>query len=127
LIDVWRRGEWLNPQNRPDWCDIGSAGRFTISADGGRFDRHFHDAPELWFIGSGDALVAIGDESTCVGPGDIVLTPAGVVHDIVEMYAPVSGFFCHPFGDHVHKHADPHDASGHEVLLVPRPADVPPT
>jgi mannose-6-phosphate isomerase-like protein (cupin superfamily) len=125
LIDVWRRGEWLNPQSRPDWCDIGSAGRFAIDADGGRFDRHFHDAAELWFIGAGQALVSIGDESTYVGPGDIVLTQPGVVHDIVEMYEPLSGFFCHPSGNHAHRHAELRDADGHDVPLRPRPTDFP--
>jgi mannose-6-phosphate isomerase-like protein (cupin superfamily) len=124
-MHVWRTGEWLNPHDRPSWCDIGSAGRFAIPSSDGRFDRHFHEAPELWFISDGRARVSVGDESSYVGPGDIVLTPPGVVHDIVEMYEPLSGFFCHPSGDHAHRHASADDAAGHEVPLLPRPADFP--
>ena len=35
----------LGSGNRPEWCDVTSAGIFKVPRDG-RFDRHYHDFEE---------------------------------------------------------------------------------
>ncbi|MFF5209519.1 hypothetical protein [Streptosporangium sp. NPDC000396] len=48
----------LTAENRPNGCPASSAGMFVIRADGtARFDRHYHDIGEFWFIASGKGTV----------------------------------------------------------------------
>jgi mannose-6-phosphate isomerase-like protein (cupin superfamily) len=128
-VPVYEPGSWLNPENRPEGVGIATAGRFAVPVDGGRFDRHFHDDHELWFITEGKALIETDGERRYVQAGDIVLTEAGVTHDIVEVYETVRGFFTetgHPVGGRVgHLHASETDAAGHDVPALPLPADFP--
>ncbi|MGO3886604.1 MAG: AraC family ligand binding domain-containing protein, partial [Mycetocola sp.] len=103
-MPILRQGQWLHPGDRPDWCEIGTIGRFSIPFGGGRFDRHHHDDHEIWFIAAGKGKVAVGDTEHYVSAGDIVLIQAGLDHDIVEVYEPLSGFFTetgHPGGGRV--------------------------
>lgn len=126
---MYTPASWLNSDNRPAWCNITAAGRFSVSVHGGRFERHYHDGPELWFVSSGKARIRIGADESYVGTGDIVLTRAGDVHDIVEVYETLTGFFCEtetPIGGRSgHLYVDEADATGHDVRALPLPADFP--
>ncbi|WP_223693264.1 cupin domain-containing protein [Leifsonia poae] len=128
-MPVFRPGSWLNPESRPDGCGTATAGRFAVPLAGGRFDRHFHDDDELWFFTAGKAKILLDGSEQYVQAGDIVLSPAGAPHDIVEVYEEVRGFFSetgHPVGGRVgHLHTSEEDAAGHVVPARPLPADFP--
>lgn len=47
----------LQEGNRPDWCQVTSAGVFRVSTQRGWFDCHYHDFPEYWLIFKGKAKV----------------------------------------------------------------------
>ena len=122
-------GNWLNPDNRPEWAEIATIGRFAVAPEGGRFDRHFHDDHEVWFIWEGKGKVFLEGAERYVQAGDIVLTRAGDTHDIVEVYETLRGFFTetgHPAGGRTgHLHASDDDTAGHDVPALPLPADFP--
>ena len=128
-MPVYATGEWLGPHNRSDGAGAVSAGRFAIPLDGGRFDRHFHDDDELWFIVEGKAKIVVAGVEHYVRAGDIVLNPAGQSHDVVEVYEALRGFFSetgHPLGGRSgHLHENEADAAGHDVPARPLPADFP--
>jgi mannose-6-phosphate isomerase-like protein (cupin superfamily) len=128
-VPVIEPGSWLHPENRPDWAEIATIGRFAIPVDGGRFDRHFHDDHEVWFLWEGKAKILIEGEERYVQAGDIVLTRAGDTHDFVEVYETVRGFFTetgHPSGGRTgHLHHTETDAAGHVVAAAELPADFP--
>lgn len=120
----------LAPDNRPPWCEAVGIGVFRIRA-GAVFDPHFHDFPEYWLIYEGKATVGVGDETHYVQSGDVVCTPAGAVHDIVEIYEELEAFYLEeplpPGGQIGHQHRDERDAAGHEIRLVALPPDFPST
>jgi mannose-6-phosphate isomerase-like protein (cupin superfamily) len=103
----------LDAANRPAGCPASSAGQFVIRADGtARFDRHYHDFAEFWLVAAGRGTLNVGDQHHLVQPGDIIYTPAGVEHDIVNvtdelrifwLSAPVPDGGC---GAHLHRHPD---------------------
>ncbi|KQQ53064.1 AraC family ligand binding domain-containing protein [Plantibacter sp. Leaf314] len=128
-MPVIEPGSWVHPGSKPDWSEIGTIGRFAVSVDGGRFDRHHHDDHEIWFIAEGKGKVFVDGAERYVQSGDIVLTQAGDTHDIVEVYETIRGFFTEtglPTGGRVgHLHADESDAAGHVVTALPVPADFP--
>ena len=128
-MPVLEPGTWLHPENRPDWCDIATIGRFAVSVDGGRFDRHFHDDHEVWFISEGKAKILVDGGERYVQAGDIVLIRGGDPHDFVEVYESVRGFFTEtglPTGGRTgHLHSPDEDAAGHDVPAFPVPADFP--
>ncbi|MEU4234875.1 cupin domain-containing protein [Nonomuraea sp. NPDC026600] len=73
-------------ENRPPDLPAHSAGRFRLRADGtSRFDRHFHDFDEFWFVAAGHGTLLVGEETMDVQPGDIVFTAAGVTHDVLAV------------------------------------------
>jgi hypothetical protein len=119
-MPVVRTSEGLmGPGNRPEWCRVTAAGRFTVPARGGRFDRHYHDCAEYWLIYQGQAKVMTEGIEYLVGPGDIVCTEAGQEHDVVQVYEDLGAFF---FEDELriggtsgHLHCHPSAAGGHEV------------
>ncbi|MDI2124947.1 cupin domain-containing protein [Yinghuangia seranimata] len=119
-------GERLTPETRPPGCRVSSAGRFRVAVDGtGRFDRHYHDFDEYWFVQSGTGTVRIGDVCYQVRPGDILFTKAGTAHDITAVTG--SGdleifwlWWPGPPGVRVGKlHHPPADAVGHPVPFLP--------
>ncbi|MGA1836586.1 AraC family ligand binding domain-containing protein [Herbiconiux sp. 11R-BC] len=128
-MPVYEPGTWLNPDNRPEWCEIGTVGRFAVPVEGGRFDRHHHDDHEIWFISAGKAKILTDGAERYVQAGDIVVTQAGDTHDVVEVYESITGFFTetgHPAGGRTgHLHASEQDAAGHAVPARPLPADFP--
>ncbi|HJR98286.1 MAG TPA: cupin domain-containing protein [Actinomycetota bacterium] len=111
----------LSVEARPSWSDVTSAGVFRVEP-GGRFDRHFHDCDEYWLLFHGRARVVVGAGSHEVGPGDIVCTPTGTVHDVVGVYEALEGFWFEgatPEGGRVgHLHETASDAEGHEVEVL---------
>ena len=128
-MPVIEPGSWVHPGSKPDWSEIATIGRFAVSVDGGRFDRHHHDDHEIWFITEGKGKVLVDGGERYVQSGDIVLTQAGDTHDIVEVYETIRGFFTEtglPAGGRVgHLHANEEDAAGHVVTALPLPADFP--
>lgn len=107
---------------RPDWSGLTAVGFFGLDAEG-RFDRHYHDCDEYWLIIEGQATVRSGGQDYLVGPGDLVCTPAGDEHDILETYSDLRGFFLEgplPGGGRPgHLHRDPTYAAGHPVPRKP--------
>ena len=108
----------LGSDNRPEWCDVTSAGIFKVPRDG-RFDRHYHDFEEYWLIFKGRAKVMSEDQEYIVGKGDIVCTAAGDEHDVIEIYEDLEAFYfegpCPPGGKVGHLHKNPELAKGHVV------------
>jgi mannose-6-phosphate isomerase-like protein (cupin superfamily) len=119
----------LAPDNRPPWCDVAGIGVFRIRPDA-TFDPHFHDFHEYWLIYEGKGKVRIGNEVHYVQAGDVVCTPAGSVHDIVEIYEELEAFYFEeapsPDGRLGHRHRHEGDAIGHSVPVAPLPEDFPP-
>jgi mannose-6-phosphate isomerase-like protein (cupin superfamily) len=128
-MPIYPPGQWVNPESRPGSAGPATAGRFSIALEGARFDRHHHEVDELWFISSGKAKILLEGVESYVQDGDIVLAPAGTVHDIVEVYEPVHGFFSetgHPAGGRTgHRYEPESDAAGHDVPALPLPGDFP--
>ena len=110
----------LSVDARPSWSDVTSAGTFRVEP-GGRFDRHFHDCDEYWLVFAGHARVLVGSRTFDVGPGDIVCTATGTVHDVVAVRETLEAFWFEgstPEGGRIgHLHETPDDANGH---VVPR-------
>lgn len=119
----------LTAGNRPDWCQVTSAGVFRVPTDGGRFDCHFHDCDEYWLVFAGKARVMTEGEEYYVMPGDTVCTRAGDEHDVVAVYEDLEAFYFEdatPAGGRTgHLHRDPDKAQGHPVPARPVPQDFP--
>jgi mannose-6-phosphate isomerase-like protein (cupin superfamily) len=119
----------MGPNNRPGWCEVTGMGNFRIR-EGAIFDRHFHDSPEYWLFYEGRAKVTVGDDAFYVQAGDVVCTPAGSSHDIVEIYEELEGFYLEERlpedGSIGHQHRDEAESHGHAVPFVPLPDDFPP-
>jgi mannose-6-phosphate isomerase-like protein (cupin superfamily) len=118
----------MGPTNRPKWCEVVGMGNFRIRADA-IFDRHFHDSPEYWLFYEGKGKVMVGDDAYYVQAGDVVCTPAGASHDIVEIYEELEGFYLEEKlpedGSIGHRYRDGAEAEGHPVPLKPLPSDFP--
>ncbi|GGM37414.1 hypothetical protein GCM10007977_043540 [Dactylosporangium sucinum] len=128
-VPIYTPSDWLHDATRPPAAPFGSAGRFAVPLHGGRFDRHFHDTAELWFVAEGRAKILVDGAERYVQSGDIVLTLAGDEHDFIEVYETVRGFFAEspvpPGGRGGHRHTDPGLAAGHDVPTRPLPGDFP--
>jgi Cupin domain len=130
-MTVVRLGEGpLSADNRPPWCEVVGMGCFRIRP-GAMFDRHYHDSPEYWLFYEGKGKVRVDDDAFYVQAGDVVCTPAGAAHDIVEIYEELEGFYLEEkieAGGLVgHQHRDAGDAEGHRIPLEPLPDDFPPS
>ena len=129
-MSVVRVGEWrLAADNRPPWCEVVGCGVFRIRPDA-MFDRHFHDSPEYWLFYEGKGKVGVDDQTYYVQAGDVVCTPAGGAHDIVEIYEELEGFYFEeplPAGGGIvgHQYKDAGDEQGHRIPLRPIPDDFP--
>ena len=115
----------LDAANRPAGCPASSAGQFVIRADGtARFDRHYHDFGEFWLVAAGHGTLAVGYRQHLVQPGDILYTPAGVEHDIVDVTDELRIFWLSaPIpdgGSGAHLHRSPDLAIKHLVPARPK-------
>jgi mannose-6-phosphate isomerase-like protein (cupin superfamily) len=115
--------------NRPEWCDVTTAGVFRVLVGGRSFDCHYHECNEYWLIFKGKAKIMTEGESFYVKPGDIVCTRAGDEHDVTEIYEDLEAFYFEeatPEGGRTgHLHRDEEKAKGHPVPALPLPADFP--
>lgn len=114
----------ITPDNIPAGCPIASAGMFIIRADGtATFDRHHHDFDEFWFVASGSGTVQVGDEQHHIIAGDIIITVAGLDHDVVDVGAELHVFWLSlpptPGGSDAHLHRTEQDATKHAVPVIP--------
>lgn len=120
---------WLHAGTRPDWLETTGVGRFHLDTAGARFERHHHDDHEMWFIVSGKCMVESEGVRSYVQAGDLVVTQAGATHDVVELYETVEGLFIETGTPHPtsggHLYADESDRGGHDVPVLPLPADFP--
>jgi len=118
----------LAPDNRPSWCQVSGIGAFRIRP-GATFDPHHHDHPEYWLIYEGKGKVSVAGETYYVQAGDVVCTPTGAVHDLLEIYEEIEGFYVEeplpPDGRLGHLHRPEQDPPEHAVPLVPLPQDFP--
>ena len=118
----------IAPDNRPPWCDVAGIGAFRIRP-GAMFDPHHHDAPEYWLFYEGKGKVSVGGELSHVHAGDVVCTPPGAVHDIVEIYEELEGFYIEealpPGGRLGHLYEGDDGPAQHAVPMVPLPPDFP--
>ncbi|MCU1421212.1 MAG: Cupin 2 conserved barrel domain protein [Microbacteriaceae bacterium] len=123
-MPIFEPGSWVNPDSSPDWWSDGSIGRFAVPTEGGRFERHHHDAHEVWLVSEGRAKILLEGGEHYVQGGDIVVTQAGDVHDVVEVYETLRGFFIElpPPGGGRPGHLDP---VAHDVPALPVPHDFP--
>jgi mannose-6-phosphate isomerase-like protein (cupin superfamily) len=119
----------LGADNRPEWCDVTSAGIFWVSTQGGRFDCHYHDFEEYWLIYKGKAKVRTEGREFYVMKGDIVCTQAGDEHDVIEVYEDLEAFWFEgalpPGGRVGHLHRNEEKAKGHPVPALPLPENFP--
>lgn len=115
--------------NRPDWCNVTSAGVFRVPKDGGRFDCHYHDCDEYWLVFEGRAKVMTEGSVAYVKRGDIVCTKRGDEHDVLEVYEDLVSFWFEDAtqeGGRVgHLHRDEAKSQGHPVPGLPLPEDFP--
>jgi mannose-6-phosphate isomerase-like protein (cupin superfamily) len=128
-MSVVRVGERrLAADNRPEWCEVVGCGVFRITPDA-TFDKHFHDSAEYWLFYEGKGKVGVDDQTFYVQAGDVVCTPAGAAHDIVEIYEELEGFYFEEKmtaqGVIGHQYKDEADGRGHRVPLRPLPEDFP--
>ena len=119
----------MSADNRPPWCTVTNAGIFMVPAEGGRFDRHYHDYNEYWLIFKGKAKIMSEDQAYYVKSGDIVCTKAGDEHDILEVYEDLEAFWfaeATPANGRIgHLHRDDEKAKGHPIPVCALPADFP--
>ncbi len=81
------------PEEAPDWLRWSAFGLAEIH-DASELELHFHDADEYWLVFGGRARVLSEGVEYEVGPGDILLTRAGVEHDLLEVIeAPLRCFW----------------------------------
>ena len=118
----------LSADNCPDDCPASSAGRFVIRADGtARFDRHYHDFGEFWFIAAGAGTIKVGPTRHPVIAGDIIFTPAGQEHDILTVASELWIFWLSARltggGSGAHLHTRPEFAHKHPVAVTKADAD----
>lgn len=115
--------------NRPDWCNVTSAGIFKVLKENAQFDCHYHDCHEYWLIFEGKAKVMSEGREYYVKPGDIVCTAAGDEHDLVEIYEDLGAFWFEgatPDGGRTgHLHRGEGKAKKHAVPVKPVPGDFP--
>ena len=119
----------LEARNRPEWCDVTSAGIFQVPVEAGEFDCHYHDCDEYWLFFTGKAKVMSEGATYYVQKGDILCTKAGDEHDVLEVYEDLEGFWVEgptPDGGRIgHLHRDERKAQGHPVPSRPVPSDFP--
>jgi len=81
-------------QDRPDMPQISNWGLFAGGRKGApTVEPHFHDCDEWWVFTRGRALIRTEGEEHEVGAGDMVYTPMGEEHEVVEVYEDLEGIW----------------------------------
>ncbi len=81
-------------QDRPDMPQISTWGLFDGGKPGAsRVELHFHDCDEWWVFTRGRALISTEGERHEVGPGDMVFTPMGEEHEVIEVFEELEGIW----------------------------------
>jgi AraC-like DNA-binding protein len=57
-----------------------------------RRPRHFHSEPEINFVTRGRAVLGVGDTVLTLEPGDLIVLPPGVDHELLDATAEVELF-----------------------------------
>ncbi len=79
-------------QDRPDMPQISAWGLFAGGKRGDPLvEPHFHDCDEWWVFTRGRALIRTEGQQHLVGAGDMVFTPMGAEHEVVEVYEDLEG------------------------------------
>jgi len=76
----------------PPWSNLSDFGMYTMQP-GESGDRHYHDFDEIWYIVSGRAMVAYGEQEFELTAGDAFFTPMGVEHQIKRVHEPFTVVF----------------------------------
>ena len=79
-------------RENPDLSEFSSFGVIDVKR-GSTIEPHFHDCDEWWIITRGRALIVTGGEEHEVSGGDMVFTPAGEEHTMVEVYQTLEGVY----------------------------------
>ena len=83
-----------NLAEKPEWLKASAFGKFRVPVGNpAKFDCHYHDADEIWFVIEGRARVLTEGDEYEIGPGDIVCTGMGDEHHILEVYEELVGFY----------------------------------
>jgi len=78
--------------NRPDMPQISAWGLFGGGKKGGTLvELHFHDCDEWWVFTRGRALISTEGTEHEVSGGDMVYTPMGEEHEVIEVYEDLEG------------------------------------
>jgi mannose-6-phosphate isomerase-like protein (cupin superfamily) len=135
---------------KPEWMDIRASGNFRMEpgsdgdrswdeaaqvADYGRFDPHYHDVFEYWFIHKGRGIIRLDGVDHKFQPGDIIAIGRNVIHDVVAACeGMIEGhWFSYPGGEpaerelpeghlkegwsgHIHPSAE--DRDGHVIEVI---------
>ena len=79
---------------KPDWLKASAFGLFRVpKGNPARFDLHYHDADEIWFIIEGRARILTEGDAYDVGPGDLVCTGMGDQHHVLVVEEDLVGFY----------------------------------
>jgi len=79
-------------RDSPELSEFSSFGIFKLKR-GKTVELHYHDCDEWWFITRGRALIATEGEEHEVGPGDMIHTPVGKEHEMIEVYETLEGVY----------------------------------
>ena len=79
----WKTLVGGNEGDQLDQADV-QFGRWQL-APGATYHAHRHDAPEIYYIVSGEAEWTVGSETRRVGPGATIHTEPGQIHKMVNV------------------------------------------
>jgi len=87
-----QRANWQS--TKPDWLQASAYGLFRVpKGNPAKFDLHYHDADEIWFIVEGRARILTEGVEYEVKRGDMVCTGMGDEHHVLEVHEDLLGFF----------------------------------
>jgi hypothetical protein len=72
----------LKELNFPTWSEVSKYGIKTLRA-GETIRAHFHDCNEFWIVIKGKGIATSENVTHELGPGDMLITKAGVEHSLV--------------------------------------------
>jgi len=75
----------------PELTQISTFGLFHGKRTDPLVELHFHDCDEWWIFTRGRGLIRTEGEVHEVGPGDMVYTPMGQEHEVIEVHEDLEG------------------------------------